>query len=79
MVVVPTSKHVELTYTRSPIELLSMLLSLIGFALVLVFRRWWRPGRWTSSDWIGDRLYPCHGAKLDRAVSAQRLFLNSTM
>jgi hypothetical protein len=63
MVVVPTSKHVVLSYSRSPIELFSMLLSLIGLALIFVFYRWWNPGSWTSREWIGDQLYPVRGRR----------------
>jgi hypothetical protein len=55
MVVVPTSKHVVLRYTRSPIELISMLLSLIGVVLLFVFHRRWNPGTWDGPDWVGDR------------------------
>jgi hypothetical protein len=41
MVVVPTAKHVELTYGRSALEWISWILSLIGFAMIaaLVVRR----------------------------------------
>ncbi len=58
MVVVPTSKHVVLNYSRSGIEWFSMLLTLIGLVLVFVFYRRWNPGTFESGDWIGDRLYP---------------------
>jgi len=37
MVVVPTDKHVTLTYTRAPMELISLLLSAIGAAILLYF------------------------------------------
>jgi hypothetical protein len=58
MVVVPTSKHVVLNYSRSGIELFSMALTLLGVVLLFVFYRRWNPGTFESDDWIGDRLYP---------------------
>ena len=39
MVVVPTSNHVELTYGRTPIDYVTMLLSLVGIGLCFVWRR----------------------------------------
>jgi hypothetical protein len=39
MVVVPTSNHVELTYGRTPIDYVTMLLSLVGICLCFVWRR----------------------------------------
>jgi hypothetical protein len=39
MVVVPTSNHVELTYGRTPIDYITMLLSLFGIVLCFVWRR----------------------------------------
>jgi hypothetical protein len=39
MVVVPTSNHVELTYGRTPIDYVTMLLSLLGIVLCFVWRR----------------------------------------
>ncbi|HKY14390.1 MAG TPA: hypothetical protein VJM33_05660 [Microthrixaceae bacterium] len=56
MVVVPTSTHVELTYGRSGIELLSLLLSLVGIGLVVILIRRGDPAPHEPYEFPGDRL-----------------------
>lgn len=56
MVVVPTEEHVTLTYTRAPMELLSMLLSALGAALLLFFViRAPKPLAAPAVEFFGDR------------------------
>jgi len=57
MVVVPTRHHVELSYGRSPIELVSVLASLLGFALlIMLIARGDRVVDAESYEFLGDRI-----------------------
>jgi hypothetical protein len=55
MVVVPTSKHVTLTYTRAPMELLSLFLSFLGVLLLLSFVIWAPKVSRKRGEFFGDR------------------------
>ena len=56
MVVVPTSKHVTLTYTRSNMELLSLFLSFLGALLLLGLVVWVpKPVLDRGREFFGDR------------------------
>jgi len=64
MVVVPTAKHVSMTYGRSWLEHGSVVVSLAGFGLFLfLLGGWWFPGstspalarEWEAGEWLGDR------------------------
>jgi hypothetical protein len=55
MVVVPTSKHVVLTYGRSTIEVGSTLLSLLGLGLLVVLIRRPEPEGVVPWEMLGDR------------------------
>lgn len=55
MVVIPTSNDVELTYGRTPVELATMGMSLIGLVLLLLLVRRPEPEGLEPHQWIGDR------------------------
>jgi hypothetical protein len=79
MVVVPTANHVELTYGRTPVDYITMLLTLVGIGLCFVWRRqgdvvhaaevpvarWWRR---ESSAVSTPGVEPVVLADLDRDV-----------